>query len=239
MRSSLFGLTATIILLAAPVHGDDGVLIFGATRNTGLEIARILAGRGEAVTAFVRPTSNLQNLAPLDIDYFVGDALNSGDVHRAIASRKFKAIFSTLGSRAGETPVDVVGTVNILEAAQSAGIDRLIVVTIVGPGKSILMVPEHLRESHAWAIDIKDKAEQQIMASDLDYTIIRPAQLTSNPRSGIIRLNLEPEPTGPVTRGDLADMVVRTYDNDETIRKVYHVVGDDPLAELRMDDPGH
>lgn len=239
MRNNLLSLAGAAILLAAPAHGDDGVLIFGATRNTGLEIAKILAGRGEAVTAFVRPTSNLENLEPLDVEYFVGDALNSDDVHRAIASRNFRAIFSTLGSGPGETPVDVVGTVNILDAAQAEGIDRFIVVTIVGPGKSILMVPEHLRESHAWAIDIKEEAEKHIMESDLDYTIIRPAQLTSNPRSGIIRLNLEPEPTGPVTRGDLADMVVWAYDNDESIRKVYHAVGDDPLAELRMDDPAH
>ena len=83
-------------------------------------------------------------------------------------SGKFKAIFSTLGSGRGETPVDVVGTVNILDAARTEGIDRLIVVTIVGPGESILMVPEHLRESHAWAIDIKDEAEKHIMASDLE-----------------------------------------------------------------------
>ena len=239
MRNSLLGLACAVILLAPPAHGDDGVLIFGATRNTGLEIAKILAGRGEAVTAFVRPTSNLENLEPLDVDYFVGDALSADDVHRAIASGKFKAIISTLGSRRGEVPVDVTGTAHILAAAQAEGVDRLIVVTIVGPGRSIVMVPEHLRASHAWEIDIKDQAEKRIMASNLDYTIIRPAQLTSNPRSGIIRLNLEPEPTGPVTRGDLADMVVWAYDNDESIRKIYHVVGDDPLAVERMDDPKH
>ncbi len=32
-------------------------------------------------------------------------------------------------------------------------------------------------------------------------------------------------------------MVVWAYDNDESIRKIYHVVGDDPLAVERMDDP--
>ena len=78
MRNSLLGLACAVILLAPPAHGDDGVLIFGATRNTGLEIAKILVGRGEAVTAFVRPTSNLENLEPLDVDYFVGDALSAG-----------------------------------------------------------------------------------------------------------------------------------------------------------------
>lgn len=239
MKTRLFlpALVAMAVAVAAPALADDGVLIFGASRNTGLEIARILVARGERVTAFVRPTSNLENLEPLAVEYFVGDALNSGDVQQAIASGDFRAIFSTLGSRRGEVPADLIGTINIVDAAQEEGIDRLIVVTVVGPGESIMMIPEKHRKSHAWAIDIKDRAEQYIMASDLDYTIIRPAQLTSNPRSGIIRLNLEPEITGPITRADLADMVVWTYDHDETSRKVYHAVGDDPLATQRMDDP--
>ncbi len=48
MRNSLLGLACAVILLAPPAHGDDGVLIFGATRNTGLEIAKILVGNYQA-----------------------------------------------------------------------------------------------------------------------------------------------------------------------------------------------
>lgn len=75
MKNRLPGLVALAVGLAvaAPAIADDGVLIFGASRNTGLEIARILVARGETVTAFVRPTSNLENLEPLAVDYFVGD----------------------------------------------------------------------------------------------------------------------------------------------------------------------
>ena len=230
----LLTLMAAGVVLTVPVKADDGVLIFGATRNTGLEIAKILVARGEKVTAFVRPTSNLENLEPLGVDYFKGDAVNAEDVHDAIASKDFKAIFSTLGTSRGDNPPDLAGTINMVDAATKLGIGRLIVVTIIGPGKSIVMVPPELRERMRWAIDIKDKAEQYVMASDLDYTIVRPGQLTSNPRSGIIELSLEPAPTGPVTRADLADVVVWTYDNAESIRKVYHVIGDDPLAQQRM-----
>jgi uncharacterized protein YbjT (DUF2867 family) len=235
---SSLGLIGVVLLISAPTHADEGVLIFGATRNTGLEITKILVARGESVTAFVRPTSNLENLEPLDVDYFKGDALNASEVHKAIASKNFKAIISTLGASRGESPPDLIGTINMVDAAEKEGIDRLIVVTIIGPGKSIVMVPAEQRKTLAWAIDIKDKAEKYVMASDLDYTIIRPGQLTSNPRSGIIKLSLETEPTGPVTRADLADVVVWAYDNDESIKKIYQVIGDDPLAKQRMGEPG-
>ena len=38
-----------------------GILVFGASRGTGLEATRLLAARGEQVTAFVRPTSRTRS----------------------------------------------------------------------------------------------------------------------------------------------------------------------------------
>ncbi|MDG2241913.1 MAG: SDR family oxidoreductase [Rhodospirillaceae bacterium] len=232
--NAVFALLVTVIA-ALPSLAAEGVLIFGATRNTGLEIAKVLVGRGEPVTAFVRPTSNLENLEPLDVSYFVGDAMNADDVERAILSKDFKAVISTLGGGRGERPPDVVGTINMVDAMAKSNTKRFLTVTIIGPGKSISMVPRQQRVALGRVIELKAEAENYVMASDLDYTIIRPGQLTSNPRSGIIRMDVEPAPTGPITRADLADMVVGAYDDDSTIRMVYQTIGDDPLATVRMD----
>lgn len=220
---------------AWPSWAADGVLIFGATRNSGLEVAKVLVARGEPVTAFVRPTSNLENLEPLNVEYFTGDAMNADDVSKAIAKKNYSAVISTLGGGRGELPPDLVGTINIVDAMVQHGPKRLLVVTVIGPGKSISMVPPQQLKALGRVIALKEEAENYIMASDLDYTIIRPGQLTSNPRSGIIRMDEEPAPTGPITRGDLADMVVQAYDDDATIRKVYQTMGDDPKATVRMD----
>lgn len=222
---------------ALPSVADDGVLIFGATRNTGLEIAKILVARGEPVTAFVRPTSNLENLEPLNVAYVQGDAMNADDVEAAIAAKHYKAVISTLGGGRGERPPDLVGTINIVDAMVKHGPERILVVTVIGPGKSMSMVPAQQRVQLARVIELKEQAENYIVEADLAYTIIRPGQLTSNARSGIIRLDLEPSPTGPVTRADLADQVVGAYDDDSTIRQIYQVIGDDPLAVRRMGPP--
>ena len=212
----------------------DDFLIIGATRNTGLEIAKILVDRGDTVTAFVRPTSTLENLEPLGVEYFFGDAVIAEDVAQAVASKNFDAVLSTLGGGRGEQPPDLVGTINIVDAMESVGLKRLIVVTVIGPGESISMVPDKQRLSLGKIIKVKEKAENYIIASSLDYTIIRPGQLTSHSRSGIIRLSERPEKTGPVTRADLADVVVSTYDNADASKKIYMVVGDDPKATQRM-----
>jgi uncharacterized protein YbjT (DUF2867 family) len=223
------------ILSASPDADADGVLIFGATRNTGLEVAKILSARGEPVTAFVRPSSDVGELEQLGVSYFKGDAMDADDVAAAITSRDFNAVISTLGGGRGERPPDLVGTINIVDAMERANTKRLIVVTIIGPGKSMVMVPEPQRKSLGGVIALKVQAENYISDSELDYTILRPGQLTSNPRSGIIRISEDTAPTGPVTRSDLADMVVKVYDDSSSVGKVYQVIGDDPLATVRMD----
>jgi uncharacterized protein YbjT (DUF2867 family) len=234
---SLFALLAGV-LAALPGYAEDGVLIFGATRNTGLEITKILVARGEAVTAFVRPSSNLESLEPLGVGYVFGDATNAEDVERAIAAKNYKAIITSLGAGRGEQPPELVGTINMVDAMRKHGPKRILMVSVIGPGNSLSMVPPEQRVGRmARTIEFKEEAENYIIAADLEYTIIRPGQLTSNPRSGIIRLDLEPSPTGPITRADLADQVVGAYDDDSTIRQIYQVIGDDPLAIRRMGEP--
>jgi uncharacterized protein YbjT (DUF2867 family) len=234
---SLFALLAGV-LAALPGYAEDGVLIFGATRNTGLEITKILVARGEAVTAFVRPSSNLESLEPLGVEYVFGDATNAEDVERAIAAKNYKAIITSLGAGRGEQPPELVGTINMVDAMRKHGPKRILMVSVIGPGNSLSMVPPEQRVGRmARTIEFKEEAENYIITADLEYTIIRPGQLTSNPRSGIIRLDLEPSPTGPITRADLADQVVGAYDDDSTIRQIYQVIGDDPLAVRRMGEP--
>jgi NADPH:quinone reductase-like Zn-dependent oxidoreductase len=53
----------TIFEVQANASGNGkSFLIFGATRNTGLMVTQILEARGDNVTAFVRPTSNRDEL---------------------------------------------------------------------------------------------------------------------------------------------------------------------------------
>ena len=45
-----------------------GILIFGATRGTGLAATEILASREERVTVMVRPGSDRSGLEPLGVN---------------------------------------------------------------------------------------------------------------------------------------------------------------------------
>jgi NAD(P)-dependent dehydrogenase (short-subunit alcohol dehydrogenase family) len=79
----------------------DGVLIVGGSRGTGLEVARLLERRGEAVTVFVRPTTDMAELLKLRVKLFRGDVLDPLSVQGAFASGNFRAVINTVGGKRG------------------------------------------------------------------------------------------------------------------------------------------
>ena len=112
-----------------PAVDAPPVLIFGATRNTGLEVARRLDARGEAFVAFVRPTSDRSELEKLNAAFVVGDAMDMASVQAAISSQPFRAIVSTIGCLSCDPPPDFIGNRNIIDAAVEAGVPRMVLIT--------------------------------------------------------------------------------------------------------------
>lgn len=205
---------------------QQGVLVFGGTRATGLEIIKILKGRGDGVTAFVRASSDVAELERLGVDLFVGDALDAESVKAAFDSGNYSAVISSLGSRRGDSPVDDVGTINVAEAALATGVDRLVMVSSIGAGDSKDALPFYVRWILGSALERKTTAENHLMASDLDYTIVRPGGLGEGPatNTGILIEGSERFDFGQIPRAEVARLLVEAFDNPDTARKVYHAI---------------
>jgi len=110
------------------------VLIFGATRNTGLETAKILVARGDRITAFVREESDIAALQNLGVPLVYGDALEAESVNAAFEGQDFDAVVTTLGGGVRNTEVDSIGNGNVFAAAEKAGVKRLVLITAIGAG---------------------------------------------------------------------------------------------------------
>ena len=81
----------------------DTTLIFGASRETGLEVARLLTARGESVAAFARPGSDLTELRALPLQQIIyGDACDPVSIGKAFAAGWYKAVVCTLGAQRGQ-----------------------------------------------------------------------------------------------------------------------------------------
>ncbi len=202
----------------------DGVLIVGASRGTGLEVARLLDGRGEAVTALVRPTTDMAGLLRLRVRLFRGDVLDPPSVQGAFASGSFRAVIDTVGGKRGEPRPDYHGTRNLVDAARAAGVPRFILVTAIGCGDSRGAVGPRVIEFLGAVLEEKTLGENYLMASGLDYTILRPGGMTHDPASGTAIRTEDRQVMGMINRADLARLVVDCLDDPLSIGKIFHTV---------------
>jgi len=203
----------------------DGVLLFGASQRTGLEVARILTGRGEKVTAFVRPSSDRTNLQSLNVDFVPGDAVDADSVDAAFASGNYKAVINTIGGKRGDEPrPDFDGTRNIVDSAKRHGVTRMLLVTMVGTGDSAVVLSEQARKFLGPVAELKTRAEDYLMQSGLDATILRPGGMLSEPATGTAIKTEDHSVMGIIHRPDLAALVVESLDDDATIGKIFHTV---------------
>jgi len=200
----------------------DGVLVFGASKGTGLALTRLLAGRNEQVTAFVRPTSDRENLDQLGVTIAVGDVLDAESVEAAFASGHYRAVISTVGGKRGEPRPDVEGTISIVDAAKRHGIKRMLMVTMVGAGDSADTMSENTRKFLGPIAEMKTQAEDYLTSSGLDATILRPGGMRSEPATGTAIKTEDHSVMGMIHRADLAALVVGSLDDDTTIGKIFH-----------------
>ena len=208
---------------AAP-EGGHHVLLFGGTRNTGLEVAKILAGRGDRITAFVRPSSDRSGLEPLGVNFAVGDALDMESVQAAFDGGDYTAVITTVGCFSCDPRPDYLGNRNIFDAAEEAGVQRMVFVTSIGSGDSEMAAPWLARVFLREILPLKTQAEDHLMAGGLEYTIIRPGALRSRPPTGKGYLSESRDAEGIINRSDLAGLIVEALDDNATTGKVLAAV---------------
>ncbi|MBT4740819.1 MAG: SDR family oxidoreductase [Rhodospirillaceae bacterium] len=226
----LFSWTLAVEALAADV------LIFGATRNTGLETAKILVERGDSVAAFVRETSDVTALKGLSVTLVTGDALDAPSVSAAFVGRSYDAVVSTLSGSVRNTAVDSQGNINVFMAAEKAGVKRLVLVTAIGAGGTDGVLQEGARRFLKPVFDAKTQAENDLMARDLKWTILRPGQLPEGPATGKGLLSEDQNLMGRITMGELAALIVKALNDDTTIGKIYHTVDSDMTGSFSSFD---
>ena len=127
------------------------------------------------------------------------------------------AVISTLGSR-GERPVSVYsdGVANTIRAMTARGIRRLVVVSSSGVGANASQLSFAARAMRSLpglrhVYEDMERMEGDVVLSDLDWTIVRPAALTDGPLTGIYRVvegNMVPKGS-KISRADVAALLLK------------------------------
>jgi len=219
-KGSLLALAAMAFGATNLALAEGPVLVFGGTSGTGLGAIQNLRAMDVPVTVFVRPTSDLSALEGLGVTTVVGDALNAQQVTAAFATGEFKSVISSLGGRRGEPRPDWIGNKHITAAAKAAGVDRVVQISSMGAGNT-REAPGEGEGFMAQVLYIKTLAEDDLIASGLNYTIIRPGGLRRGEATGTGVLK-DYEKMGAIDRQELGRLVAGTLDDTATHRRILY-----------------
>ena len=205
------------------------LLVFGAAGRTGRLIVTKALGHGHDVTAFVHKRKLDMQHERLRI--VSGDVRDLPVVSSAVSGHS--AVAFALSTSIGATSVQEAGIANVIYAMAENGVDRLSAVSCAGtfernsPKLSLahrMLIASALRSTY----DDLEAMERRIMASDLDWTIVRPVGLNDAPPTGHYRFSLDGSPLPDakrVSRADVASMVVKSLETDTYWRRAVVIAG--------------
>ncbi|MBN8561331.1 MAG: SDR family oxidoreductase [Leptolyngbya sp. UWPOB_LEPTO1] len=192
------------------------VLVAGASRGVGREIARILQPNF-TVKALLRSNTAVTELEALGIQPIRGDAM----IPEQLDLSGIDAVISTIGGLPGDIKrADDEGNRNLIDAARKAGVKKFVLVTSIGCGDSVVALPPRALEALGAVLADKEKAEQYLIDSGLTYTIVRPGGLKSEPATGTGFLTEDPKISGSIHRADVAGLVCKCLISDRANQKI-------------------
>jgi putative NADH-flavin reductase len=210
------------------------IIVIGASRGIGRQTVRVALEKGHTVTAFSRhPESLVREHAGLNsrLRLEAGDVLDAKAVQKAIRGQDIVICALGLPSLQAMGPpfaqrsyVLSTGTQNILEAMAANDVKRLLCVTAIGAGNSVeqctVLTRMVLRRGLKWLFKEKDRQEELIKNSPLEWTIVRPTALTNGRAKGAMTgEHLHSGVLTQVSRADVATMMVNSIDQPESYGK--------------------
>lgn len=205
------------------------VFIAGANGQIGQHLLQEMADSDHEARALVRHPDQGPELQKLGATETVTGNLEQ-DCSEAM--RGCDTVIFTAGSGPHTGPdktidVDQDGAIRLVDTAKAMGIKRFILVSSMRaeePEKG----PEKLRH-YLWA---KHNADEHLKNSGLNYTIVRPGQLTNDDGTGKVTVSSRLEALGKISRQDVARVLLAVLDSDTTKNCVFDVVsGDTPVSE--------
>ena len=201
------------------------LVVLGATGGIGLEIVRQAIEHGHAVTAFIRSPERLRGFQGR-IRVIQGDVLNSVELARAIEGHD--AVLSGFGPRVPIAKSDAnllrEFAVALTTAMQRAGVRRFVVVSTAFLFRDSIIPPTYLfgRLFFPGVVTDAEGMERTIRASKLDWTIVRPPQLTDKRRSKKYRVREGHLPRFGfnIPRADVADCLIKTIEDRTSVNKI-------------------
>src|ERR1700730_7488090 len=209
------------------------IIVFGGHGKVALQLARILAERGDEVSSVVRNPDHSDDVAGAgaqpgwaEIEQLDMNALAD------LVTGHDAVVFSAGaggGNPARTYAVDRDAAIRVIDAAAQAGVKRFVMVSYFGAGPDHGVPQDNPFFPYAEA---KAAADAHLRASDLDWTVLGPGRLTLEPATGKIAVGADVAEKAGVSREDVALVAAAALSDDSTIRRTIDFNnGDLPIPE--------
>ncbi len=183
----------------------ENILIAGATGHTGKRVIEILNNsQSFNPLALIRKEEQQQQFDDMDVETVMGDL--EGDVSHTMKGID-KVIFAAgSGSKTGPEKtiaVDQEGAKKLIDAAKKAKVKKFVMLSAMGADE-----PSKNKDLEHY-LKAKKEADEYLMDSGLNYTIVRPGSLTDD--LGLAKVKVAKgslNERGEISRDDVAFILV-------------------------------
>ncbi len=205
------------------------IVVIGATGRTGRAVVEQALGHGDEVVAFAREPERL-GIEHARLTLARGDVRDLDSLRAALVGAD--AVVCAIGAKPDRT-VDTysVGIGNIMQAMLEHGVPRIAVVSASGTfnrsSRNLSMGYRLMMKATLGGLyDDLERMEQRLMASDLEWTIVRPAGLTDGEFTGAYRIGDHGKPLASgqrISRADVAALLLKSIATDRWLRRAVTV----------------
>ena len=182
------------------------VLVAGANGTTGRIIIDILQKSNTYIpVAMVRKQEQKERFESEHVTTVLADI--EEDLSQVVTQID-KIIFAAGSKGKNVVGVDQEGAKRLTDAAKQAGIEKFVMLSSMGADNS-----SQNKELEAY-LKAKQNADEHLRASGLEYSIVRPGQLTNEDGKGRIELGSKLKKSGSISRADVAKTLVEVLDSD-------------------------
>jgi uncharacterized protein YbjT (DUF2867 family) len=208
------------------------IAIAGGHGKIALRLTRLLHERGNEVISLVRKRTHFDDVRAAGGEPVLCDLEVDAVEEVAEAVHAAEAVVFAAGAGPGSGPerkwsVDCGGAVKLIAAAQANRIDRYVMVSSIGADAA-----REGEDTFSVYLRAKGKADAELQASGLAYTIVRPAYLDDEPGNGRVRIAEHVGDDASISRDDVAAVLAVIVNEHGTARTVFEVAsGDAPVEE--------
>lgn len=207
------------------------VAVIGGHGKVALHLARILTERDHRVSSVIRNPAQREQVQATGAEAVLADVEELGVGELAEMLTGHDAVVWAAGA-GGASPertyaVDRDAAIKAMAAAEQAGVARFVMVSYFGSSPQHGVPADTGFFHYAQA---KAAADEHLRASHLDWTVLGPSTLTTDPGTGCI--DVDAVEGASVAREDVALVVAAALENPATVgRTITFNSGDIPIEQ--------